>query len=397
MSRISNQKLNESKLALGPLNGVRVLDFTMILAGPFGTRLLADMGAEVIKVEPPVGDYIRQRRPVRQGYSTVFGHLNAGKKSIVLDLKSKAGLKAALDIAKKSDVVVENWRPGVADRLGVGYQAIRDVNPKVVYCSLSGFGQQGPWSHRPAYAPIVHAASGYDLAQMEYQHGERPAKTGTFIGDVIGGLSAFAAIQSALYRQTQTGEGQFIDVSLLECMFNILIHECQEAQNPLGGAGRLYRPLKTTDGFVVVAPTSQNNFEQLSAVLGHPEWISDPKFRESKSREANWGELMDLIESWTGVRSGEQCEEILLKAGVPCTRYKTIAQAMEDPQSKARESFSTVVDGAGKYLVPRAPFQMPGLSTSVRPHFPELGEYTVEVLKELLGYSAEAIEACSKR
>jgi len=322
--------------------------------------------------------------------------LNSGKKSIVLDLKSKAGLKAALDIARESHVVVENWRPGVADRLGVGYEAVREGNEKIIYCSLSGFGQHGPGAQRPAYAPIVHAASGYDLAQMEYQAGDRPAKTGTFIGDVIGGLSAFAAIQAALYRRTQTGQGQYIDVSLLECMFNILIHECQEAQNSLGGPGRLYRPLKTTDGFVVVAPTSQNNFEQLAAVLNHPEWVHDAKFEESKSREANWSELMDLIEDWTEVRSGEQCENTLLDAGVPCTRYKTIAQAMEDSQAKSRQSFSQIEDGAGKYWVPRAPFLMPGLCTAVRSHFPELGESTAHVLKDLLGYTQAEIDACSR-
>lgn len=382
-------------LSPGPLAGIRVLDFTMIVAGPYGTRLLADMGAEVIKVEPPGGEHERTRRPLRNGYSTVFGHLNAGKTSVVLDLKTDAGRAAALDIARVSDVVVENWRPGVADRLGVGYAAISAVNPRAVYCSLSGFWQHGPGAKRPAYAPIVQAASGFDLAQAGYQGVERPAKTGIFIGDVMGGLAAFGAIQSALYRRTVTGEGQYIDVSMLECMFNVMIHEVQEAQNALGAGGRLYRPTATLDGYVVVAPSSQANFNRLAVALGHPEWIDDARFRDSVGREMHWSILMDLVEEWTRARTGEQCERELVEAGVPCTRYRTITEAMNDPQSRARGSFAPVDDPAGTYLVPNAPFRMPGLDASVRRHFPELGGGTTRVLGELLGYSDSQIAACS--
>jgi CoA:oxalate CoA-transferase len=182
----------------GPLDGIRVLDFTNMLSGPYCTRLLADMGAEVIKVEPREGDHNRNRRPVRDGHSSFFGHLNCGKKSVLLNLKSEAGRKAAIGLAKAVDVVVENWRPGVAERLGVGYEALRKLNPGLVYCSISGFGQNGPMAQRPAYAPVVHAASGFDLAQVEYQGGNKPANTATFIGDVFGGMSAYAGIQTAL-------------------------------------------------------------------------------------------------------------------------------------------------------------------------------------------------------
>lgn len=184
----------------GPLEAIRVLDFTNMLAGPYCTRLLADLGAEVIKVEPPGGDHNRNRRPVRNGHSSFFGHLNSGKKSIVLNLKSTAGRDAALALARMSDVVVENWRPGVADRLGVGYDAVRSVKADIVYCSISGFGQKGPFSQRPAYAPVVHAASGLDLAQLQHDGGDKPAKSAMFTADILGGMSAFAAIQSALFQ-----------------------------------------------------------------------------------------------------------------------------------------------------------------------------------------------------
>ena len=386
-----------SKTALmdAPLNGVRVLDFTNMLSGPYCTRLLADLGAQVIKVEPPSGDHNRTRRPVRAGHSSFFGHLNCGKKSIVLNLKSAAGHDAAIALAREFDVVVENWRPGVAERLGVGYQAVAQSNPRVVYCSISGFGQQGPNAQRPAYAPIIHAASGFDLAQVEYQGGGRPGNTATYTADVFGGMSAFAAIQSALYHRERTGKGQYIDVALLDCMLNILVSECQEAQAPSKDKTRVYPPLQTRDGHVVAAPTSQKNFEQLTGVVGHPEWLADPRFTTSGTRERNWSELMELIEVWTRERSGQEVEDALLAGGVPCTRYRTVHDAMADPQLRVRGALSRIEDAAGAYWVPHAPFQMPGLHTSPQPNVPGLGESTVALLGDLLGYSTEEAKACA--
>lgn len=378
-----------------PLDGIRVLDFTNMLSGPYCTRLLADLGAEVIKVEPPIGDHNRTRRPVRNGHSSFFGHLNCGKKSIVLDMKSPVGREAAICLSRKCDVIVENWRPGVADRLGVGYKAVSELNPKIIYCSVSGFGQVGPNANRPAYAPIVHAASGFDLAQVEYQGGGRPANTATFIADVFGGMSAFGAVQTALYNLKQTGNGQYIDVALMDCMLNLLVYECQEAQAPSSEKIRVYQPLKCSDGYIVAAPTSQKNFEQLAHTVGHPEWIQDPRFVKTITREAHWSELMQLIEEWSVKLTGSQCEEILLAGGVPCTRYRTVAEAISDEQMHVRGGMSRVKDKAGEYLVPNAPFQMPGLATSARSHVPELGESTVDVLVELLGYTKEQAKACS--
>ena len=353
-----------------PLDRVRVLDFTNMLSGPYCTRLLADLGAEVIKVEPPEGDHNRNRRPVRAGHSSFFGHLNGGKKSVVLDLKRPAGRSAALDLASKSDVVVENWRPGVAKRLGVDYATVAALNPAVVYCSISGFGQTGPNSRRPAYAPIVHASSGFDLAQLAYQGGGKPAKSAMFIADILGGMSALAAIQTALFRQARSGKGQFIDVSLMDCMLNLLINECQEIQAPSSVKLRAYEALETADGFIVVAPTSQRNFEQLSRTIGRPEWIKDVRFSTTLMREQRWSDLMALIEEWTRERTSQACEDILLAAGVPCSRYKTVAEALADAETQQRGALSKVADAAGSYWVPNAPFQMPGLTTTVRPPCP---------------------------
>ncbi len=378
----------------GPLAGIRVLDFTNMLCGPYCTRLLADMGAEVIKVEPPAGDHNRHRRPVRNGFSSFFGHLNSGKKSIVLDLKCDAGRAAALALAAKCDVLAENWRPGVAARLGLGYETISGVNPRLVFCSISGFGQQGPSAQRPAFAPILHAASGYDLAHVDYQGGGRPLKSAAFVADVLGGMSAFASIQTALIHRQQSGRGQFIDVSLMDCMLNLMINEVQEAQSPSNAKLRVYQPLTTSDGYIVTAPTSQRNFEQLAAAIERRDWLTDARFARLAVRENNWSEFMAEIEAWTHTRSSEDCERILLAAGVPCSRYKTVAEAMADPQIVARGSLTQVTDGAGAYAVPNAPFQMPGLDTSVRPHVPVLGEHSTAVLRDMLGYSETQARDC---
>ena len=378
----------------GPLDGIRVLDLTNMLSGPYCTRLLADLGAEIVKVEPPHGDHNRGRRPVRDGHSSFFGQLNCGKKSVVLNLKTAAGIEAALAIARHSDVVVENWRPGVAARLGLGYEAVRALRPDVVYCSISGFGQTGPSAQRPAYAPIIHAASGFDLAQVEYQGGGKPQNTATYTADVFGGMSAFAAIQAALFHRCRTGDGQYLDVALLDGMLNILVAECQEWQAPTDAKSRVYPPLQASDGFIVIAPTSQKNFEGLVKVIGRDDWLADPRFITTVTREKNWAELMDLIEEWSRQRPAAECEERLTAMGVPCTRYRSVREAMSSPQVRARGSITEVADAAGAYLVPNAPFRMPGLHASPRREVPSLGADTESVLTGIAGFTAERARAC---
>ena len=382
-----------TSLSPGPLHGVKVLDLTNMLSGPYCTRLLADLGAEVIKIEPPQGDHNRGRRPMRDGHSSFFGQLNCGKKSVVLDLKSAHGIASARAIVMHCDVLVENWRPGVAERLGLGYEKVRELRPAIVYCSISGFGQKGPDSRRPAYAPIVHAASGFDLAQVEYQGGGKPQNTATYTADVFGGMSAFAAIQAALFRRERTGEGQYIDVALLDGMLNILVGECQEWQAPSPAKSRVYPPLAANDGFIVIAPTSQKNFEALCGVIDRPEWLSEPRFVSTVTRERNWTELMALIEDWTRDHSSADCERLLMDAGVPCTRYLSVQQAMQSDQIEARGSMARVSDPAGEYLVPGAPFQMPGLHAAPRPEVPGLGEHSDSVLAQYTGAKARAAPA----
>ena len=223
-----------------------MLDFTAMLAGPHCARLMADLGAEVIKIEGLEGDLIRGRPPLRDGHSTYFGALNCGKKSVAIDLKSDAAKDIIYGLAKASDVVVENFRPGVMARLGFDYATLAKHNPKLVYCSISGYGQQGSGATRAAYAPIIHAASGYDAANLNYQtEQDTPASTGIFIADILSGAYAFGAIQAALVHRERTGQGQAVDVSLMDSMLNLMVFECQEAQFPSKRPRPVYVPMKT--------------------------------------------------------------------------------------------------------------------------------------------------------
>ncbi|MGL6062962.1 MAG: CaiB/BaiF CoA transferase family protein, partial [Bradyrhizobium sp.] len=201
----------------GSFAGLRVLDFSTTIAGPHCTRMLADTGAEVIKIETAEGETMRTRPPVRNLCSTAFGQLNIGKKSVVLDLKSPDGAEAVRRLIAGSDVLVENFRPGVMKRLKLDYDSVRALNPKLIYCSISGYGQTGPSAELPAYAPVIHAASGYEMAHLAYQPGRtRPDYCGIYHADVLTGVYAFGAIGAALYQRHATGQGQHIDVSMLE-------------------------------------------------------------------------------------------------------------------------------------------------------------------------------------
>lgn len=387
-----------SKAAMGgALDGVRVLDFTSVMAGPFATRMLADLGAEVIKVESLEGDQVRARPPKRDGYSAYFGTLNAGKQSIACNLKSPEILSLIKQLVATCDVLVENFRPGVMARFGLDFAALAAINPRLIYCSISGYGQTGPKALHPAYAPVIHAASGFDMVNLRYQDGaDRPATSGIFIADVLGGTHAFGAIQAALYQRERTGQGQHIDLSMLEAMVGMLVFETQEAQFPGDARRPLYTPLKTSDGFIMVAPTSPRNFEQLSDAVDHPEWRDDPRFLTNADRNANWATLLALTEEWTMERSAEEAEAILSRHGVPCARYREIGELLDDPQLAARGAFAQVHDGAGAFKVPNPPFRMSGSRVEARDHVARLGEDGAAVLSGL-GVSAEAVAALRAR
>lgn len=374
------------------LQGLKVVDFTIVMSGPMCTRMLADAGADVVKIEPPDGDVVRQRPPRRGGISTYFASMNCGKRSVVLDLQSPDGRELALRLAAGADVVVENFRPGVMKRLGLDYEAVRAVNPGVVYASISGFGQTGPRAQTPAYAPVIHAAAGYEAAYTEYQRdAERPANNGIFIADVLGASHAFGAIQLALYERERSGLGQYIDVSLMDSVLGMLIYEIQAAQFPPERPRQVYEPVRSSDGFVMVAAVTQKNLDVLFEIIGFPEGKTDPRFSTVANKEANWPALLELIEGWTSQRTGAECEAVLMNAGVPCSRYRSVAEAMADPQVADRGTLARLGEGDETFMVANVPFKMSATPLAARARLPDLGEHSAHVLRERLGLSDEDI------
>jgi len=376
-----------------PLAGIRVLDFTIVMSGPMCTRALADAGADVIKVEAPVGDVVRARAPHRGGFSTYFAAMNCGKRSTVIDLQMEEGKRLARELAQHVDIVVENFRPGVMTRLGLDYDSLSRTNERLIYCSISGFGQHGPMASAPAYAPVIHAWSGYEVAHAEYQHtGGRPSNNGIFIADVLGAAHAASAIQLALFDRERTGCGQHIDVSLLDCMVGMLVYEMQAAQFPPEGRRQVYQPVRSADGYVMVAAVTPRNLEVLFDVIGYPQGKTDPRFADVRSKEANWDVLLDIIEAWTSQRSGAECERILMKAGVPCARYRAVGDVMQDPHIEARDLLAELSNDGNAFKVANAPYQLSRRRIVARRKLPNLGGDTRDVLKQILGKSDDELD-----
>jgi crotonobetainyl-CoA:carnitine CoA-transferase CaiB-like acyl-CoA transferase len=366
------------------LGGLRVLDFSTTIAGPHCTRMLADMGAEVIKIEPAEGETMRTRPPVRNGCSSAFGQLNIGKKSLVLDLKSPDAIEILRRLVANADILVENFRPGVMRRLKLDYGSLRELNPKLIYCSISGYGQTGPSAELPAYAPVIHAASGYEMAHLAYQPGRsRPDYCGIYHADVLTGVYAFGAISAALHQRHGSQEGQHIDVSMLESMLSLTLNELQWSQFEVKQTARpLFGPLETSDGYVMLAVASEKTFQSLIRVIGHPEWIDDPRFGKYSDRRDYWADLMDGVERWSRTLTAEKCVTDLNSAGVPCSAYRTVAEAMNDPQIAHRGALSEVRDEGGTFKVLNLPFRMSAAAVSAGKRMATLGEHTLALLQE---------------
>lgn len=384
--------MTETRTCNHALAGLHVVDFTIVMSGPMCTRTMADAGADVVKIEPPDGDVVRQRQPLRGGISTYYAAMNCGKRSVVLDLKTENGRAIARDLALKADVVVENFRPGVMRRLGLDYETLARDNPRLIYASISGFGQTGPRAQTPAYAPVIHATSGYEVAYSEYQRGsDRPANNGIFIADVLGAAHAFGAIQLALYERERSGLGQYVDVSLMDSVLGMLIYEMQAAQFPPEQPRQVYEPVRARDGYVMVAAVTQKNLEVLFDVIGFPEGKTDERFATVANKEAHWPVLLELIERWTSQRSGIECETVLMKAGVPCSRYRSVGEAMADPQVHARGLLAELGQGSGSFKVANVPYRLSATQPEARAELAPLGAHTAEVLQERLGLTPAQI------
>jgi crotonobetainyl-CoA:carnitine CoA-transferase CaiB-like acyl-CoA transferase len=367
-----------------PLSGVRILDFSTTIAGPHCSRLMADLGAEVIKVESTEGDLMRTRPVLRDGASTMFGQLNVGKQSIVLDLKRPEAIAVVKKLVLTVDIVIENYRPGVMKRLGLDYLELARISPRLIYCAISGYGQTGPGAGRPAYAPVIHASTGYDMAHLFYQQGrERPDNCGIFVADYASGAYAMGAILAALHQRHVTGQGQMVDVSMFESLVGMLLGEVNRAQFDFESPSRpMYGPIEAADGYVMLATASERTFQDLAAASGRSDWITDPRFEKYADRRMNWGLLIDELEQWSKTLSVAQVVAALEKQGVPCSPYVTVTEALKDPQVAHRGSLCTIDDAAGSYQSPAPPFRFSGSDLQSGPHVASLGEHTRSVLSQ---------------
>lgn len=326
-----------------PLDGIRVLDLSRVLAGPYCTALMADLGAEIIKLEPPTGDDYRHIGPFRDGESALFTLNNRGKKSLVLNLKDPADLELAQAIAARVDVVVENFRPGVAAKLGLGADALRAENPALIYCSISGFGQQGPFRDLPAYDLVVQAMSG--LMAGTGEEGGAPLKTGESVADLIAGLFASWSIMAALVQRNASGQGAVLDVAMYDALFSMLTTShalhfyAGQAPQRVGNRHPLSTPFGcygTSDGQAVIAVLSGKQFAALAGLIGAPEAADDPRFASDESRTTHEPAVKALIENWSRNLTTEQAVAALAGAGIPTAPIWDIAKAADNEHSRMR-------------------------------------------------------------
>lgn len=325
-----------------PLAGLRILDLTRVLAGPFCTALLADLGAEVIKLEPPQGDDYRHIGPFVQGESALFTLMNRGKQSIVLDLKDPAAQATARAIALHCDVIVENFRPGVATRLGLGSE-LRQEKPALIYASISGFGQTGPAAHLPAYDLVAQAMSGLMAATGE--EGGAPLKVGESYGDLMAGLYASWAILAALHKRTNTGEGSTIDVAMFDALFSLLptSHAVQfyagTSPQRVGNRHPLSTPFgcfQCADGQAVIAVLGDRQWQALCALIARPDLAEDAALASDEGRTAQEPRIKAAIEGFTKPRPAADVVALLAAAGIPTAEVQTLAEAAASPHATAR-------------------------------------------------------------
>jgi crotonobetainyl-CoA:carnitine CoA-transferase CaiB-like acyl-CoA transferase len=384
------------------LAGVTVLDFTRILAGPYCTRLLADLGARVIKVERPGrGDDTRfnsrQIDPGRDDQATYFIRLNAGKRSVAVDLAHPAAREVVLDLARAADVVVENFVPGVMARHGLGYRELAAVRPELVYCSISGYGQTGPWRSRPAFAYLVGAVSG--LMDLERKGEPEPRVAHLQAADVLAGTHAFGAILAALLRRDRTGQGAYLDVSMLESLiaaedvaFPALLNGGPDLDVPR--PGMLVHQIGDRHVAVQVVG-AYDLWARLVELLGRPELARDPRFDTPIKRRDNWPELRPLIVEWLDrFKTPDEAVAALAAARIPSAVVAAPSEVVEEPHLAVREAFPRVAHpGCGSVRVTATPFHLDGRPVPPRGPAPyRSGEHTREVLGEVLGYPAARIE-----
>ena len=383
-------------------DGVRVLDLSRMLAGPYGSQLLADLGAEVIKIEEPDGgDPVRGMGPpfLPGGESAYFLAINRSKKSVALNLTKEAGREVFYDLVRRSDVVLENFRPGVMERLGCGWAKLWSLNQRLVVCSISAYGQEGPYRDRPAFDLSLQAMGG--AMSLTGEPGRAPVRMGLPVADLAGGLFGALAVAGALLRRERTGEGARIDLSLLDCQVSLLTYVAQyfwadgRVPGPLGSAHASVAPYgacATRDGHLVVAVFTEKFWGGFCKALGRPEWERDPRFLTNRDRVANRAALMPLVEAELATRTTADWLARLEAEGVPAAPIQSVDRVLDDVQIRQR-GMVVEMDHPVHGRVPTlgTPLKVDGaMGLSVAPP-PRLGEHTDRVLRELLEYPAARI------
>jgi crotonobetainyl-CoA:carnitine CoA-transferase CaiB-like acyl-CoA transferase len=383
----------------GPLHGFRIVDLTSNVSGPLATMILGDQGADVIKVEAPDGDHTRAGANRRAGFSVNFLNNNRNKRSIVLNLKEPAALAALQRLAATADVFVQNFRPGVAERIGIGEDAIRAVAPTIVYVSISGFGEKGPYAQRPVYDPLIQGFTGLATVQAGSDEA-RPRMLRTILPDKLTAITASQAITAALLARERTGEGQHVRLSMLEAVLSFLWASDMGSQTFVGdepmrqeaasGADLVY---ETADGYITVAVQTNRQWQGLVAALDQPQWLDDPRFRTPALRAENVEARLQLTQDVLIGRPSAEWLERLTRADVPCAPVLTRSEVIGHPHVEAMEIVAEYAHKqAGRLRQARAAARFSATPTAIARGAPALGEHTDEVLAEL-GYSPAEIAA----
>jgi CoA:oxalate CoA-transferase len=387
----------------GPLEGLRVLDLTWVLAGPFASMVLCDLGADVIKVERrPIGDVARATGPFVNGESCYFFSVNRGKKSVTLNLKSERGKELFLRLVEKVDVVMENFTPGTMDGLGLGYDVLKERNPRLIYAATSGFGQTGPERLRPALDVVVQGMGG--IMSITGEPGGKPVRPGASLGDITGGLFTVIGVLAALYERERSGLGQMVDVSMLDCQISVLENAfvryfaTGEIPKPLGTRHPLATPFQafpTKDGYIVLALSwgVEHQWELLLVTIGREDLIDDPRFDSPQLRNEHHAELEPVLSEALRPKTTAEWVREFDAIGLPCGPLNDIAQAAAQPQVRAREMLVPVRHPKiGELPLPNTPVKLSRTPGGIKGPSPELGQHTEEVLSELLGLSEAEME-----
>ena len=393
---------NTVNYARGPLSGITVLDLTQFLSGPFCTMIMADLGADILKIERP--DRPRASGPYLHGERIYDLSVNRSKKSMTLNLKSDAGKDIFKKLLISSDVVIENFKPGTMERMGLGYEELKKIKPNLIYAAISGFGYTGPYKNRGALDMVIQGMSG--LMSLTGEPNGRPTRCGTSASDIFSGIYMFGAVASALYEREKTGKGQFIDVAMLDstfsCLENAVINTCIFNKNPerVGNSHPTsvpFQTFQTSDGEIIITCYRDSAFYSLCRAMGRPDMIQDERFAKAEARRLNKELLEDEITRFTSTRTLDECEETLNQFGVPNGRINTLTMICKDPQIAARDMIVKVEHPvAGTYQMAGSPLKFSSLTEAHYEPAPTLGQHTREILSERLNMTDTEIEALLK-